>query len=165
MSNTYFTPEEIDNLCDLYLESALSVKEERLLRSILINGNALSEKAKTVARLIEMERMLVIEHNSEIKRVRSNTIIHWSIGVAASLAVVFAIGWLAIGKVSKEPETHYAVWQNGVKIYGDQARIIAERNIKKDMEAFNSMIEEQDRLINESLRQEEILLNSIDILL
>lgn len=141
MTENKFTDQEINHLCDLYLEGQLSREEEKALFKILSEGEALTENAKTSFKIMTAEYSL-FDKRTKRKKLRW---IYSSVAAVALIACSVSIP-LAIRhhEVSKDV---YVIWQDGQQITGEEAREMAEESQKQDMEMIRQLMRQQREMM------------------
>lgn len=148
MKDTEFKPEEIDMLCQLYLDGQLSRQEEVSLRCLLLSQGHLSQLGQLVLRLMIAERQFALS----VKKKNPGKI-WWSVGVVASVALLISVGcFYLIPRQVDDSDQTYVVWVDGQKIVGDEARIIAEKSQREDMEMFRNLMARHRDFIDEDFR-------------
>ena len=149
MRDRVFTNAEIEVLCRLYEDCALTREEESALEKMLEQESDLPETARETLRLMKAQRALAVKANPRKNR--------WSkvMGVAASLVVgvMAALTFSLIGTGNDNPVTDsdsdaiFVVWQNGRCITGEEARRIALEQECNDLEMMRIVLKSQRELL------------------
>ena len=156
MKNPKFTTEEIEALCNLYMEGQLSIAEEKALLRILIHNDDLSASMKGTLDVMNAEKDL---YGGKEKRKR-NKFKLYTTSIAASLIVVagVAIAVVFLTRASID-DAHYTVWLHGVELNDEDAQRLAEKNQQEDMDLIRDVMRQKRELMKQnfaSVDSEEI---------
>lgn len=142
-SELNLTIEELETLCNLYMECKLTPLEEVELEFVLQNTNLQSPLITDVKKIMGLEEFKFIKSISQTRRnFRKNKWIKLIPGIAASILIMALVSSYIISsyQISSSPETIYCrVYSNGHQIDYDEALEIANKNLEK-MVAFEEKI-------------------------
>ena len=142
-SELNLTIEELETLCNLYMECKLTPLEEVELEFILQNINLKSPLINDVKKIMGLEEFKFIKSISQTRRnFRKNKWIKLIPGIAASILIMALVSSYIISsyQISSSPETIYCrVQSNGHQVDYDEALERANKNLDK-MVAFEEKI-------------------------
>lgn len=131
-----FTTDELEMLCQLYLDCQLSVLEEKELELVLMQSNYNSLSINETKRLMAISQSLKFE-----EREQSNSAWTWALRAAACVAI--ALSTIAISHNIEQQRGDCIVYVEGEKVDTDLAHKIAEADIAK-MQQFMRIVNEQN---------------------
>lgn len=137
-----FTIEEVEKLCQLYMDCQLSVLEETELEFVLMQSDFDSPLINETKELMAVSRSFKLEASKPHKSIWS-----WALRVAACAAIV--LGALALFQhinINRD-NGNCIVYVAGKRVCAEEAHIIAEADVAK-MQQFM-------RVVNEQKAQEE----------
>lgn len=133
--NIQFSIEEVERLCQLYIDCQLSVLEEAELEYVLRHCHFASTIINETKDLMAISRTLKFE-----KRKKSKNAWTWALRAAACVAI--ALTTIAISHNINQKRDDCIVYVEGEKVDTDLAHKIAEADVAK-MKKFMEAIDEQ----------------------
>ena len=137
------TIEELETLCNLYMECKLTPLEEVELEFIIQNTNLQSPLITDIKKIMSFEELKYLKSVNQTRRnFRNNNWIKLIPGIAASLLIMALVSLFIFSSYNtiSSPETIYCrVYSNGHQVDYDEALEIANKNLEK-MVAFEEKI-------------------------
>lgn len=137
-----FTIEELEKLCQLYMDCQLSVLEEIELEYVLMQSDFDSPLINETKELMAVSRSFKLEASKPHKSIWS-----WALRVAACAAIVLGAFALFQHININRDNGNCIVYVAGKRVCAEEAHIIAEADVAK-MQQFM-------RVVNEQKAQEE----------
>lgn len=137
-----FTIEEVEKLCQLYMDCQLSVLEETELEFVLMQSDFDSPLINETKELMAVSRSFKLEASKPHKSIWS-----WALRVAACAAIVLGAFALFQHININRDNGNCIVYVAGKRVCAEEAHIIAEADVAK-MQQFM-------RVVNEQQAQEE----------
>ena len=129
--NIQFSIEEVERLCQLYIDCQLSVLEEKELEIVLMQSNLNSQLINDTKELMAVSQSLKFK-----ERKQSNSAWTWALRVAACVAII------AISHNINQKRDNCIVYVAGEKVNSKMAHKIAEADVAK-MKKFMEAVDEQ----------------------
>lgn len=133
--NIQFSIEEVERLCQLYIDCQLSVLEEAELEYVLRHCNLNSQLINDTKELMAVSQSLKFK-----ERKQSNSAWTWALRVAACVAI--ALTTIAISHNINQKKDDCIVYVAGEKVNSKIAHKIAEADVAK-MKKFMEAVDEQ----------------------
>lgn len=144
-----FTTEEVERLCELYLDCRLSILEEMELEYVLKHCDFDSPIVN------ETKEMMVVSRAIKLEAVRPHkSFWTWSLRVAACVAIVLGVFAIFNPVNTNENDDRCIVYVEGKRASGEEAQKIAEADVAK-MQQFIEVVNEQQ--VQEEAKVEEFM--------
>lgn len=135
------TVDELDILCNLYIECKLTVLEEKELEYVLSRTSLTSSSIEEVRSLIGIQTLT----HTPSKPIRKRKIFDWryAAGIAASVAILFSIGFTVLRYDDSQStvQADYIAYVNGQEIQGNAAKAHIESETRKTEEFLSRLAE------------------------
>lgn len=157
------TIEELDKLCRLYMDCKLSVLDEKELEFILSKTALTSPSIEEVRSLMKIQ---VLDSQNIVAR--NNRSLNWRyiIGIAASLMLMFSVGYYFISSKStymsqKDSSVYIAAYSHGDRLSDKEALSATHSAMAKADSLMNlaSSIERKNMLKANDIINETLLIN------
>lgn len=144
-----FTTEEVEKLCELYLDCRLSVLEETELEYVLMHCDFDSPIVN------ETKEMMAVSRAIKLEAVRPHkSFWTWSLRVAACVAIALGVFAIFNPVNTNENDDSCIVYVEGKRASGEEAQKIAEADVAK-MQQFIEVVNEQQ--VQEEAKVEEFM--------